>query len=81
METESPLALLRHIRSLNADPQTLLCALFLTQLPQEVRQILAGSGKTDLDKLAADADRIMEVPLSTTTSFNSISGVGKPPRR
>ena len=61
---KKPSALLRHIRSLNADPETLLRALFLAQLPTEVRQILAASGKTNLDELAADADRIMEIPAT-----------------
>ena len=58
---------------LNADPETLLRALFLAQLPTEVRQILAGSAKTDLDELATDADRIMEA--SQTSSLPGISGV------
>ena len=70
---KKPSALLRHIRSLNADPETLLRALFLAQLPTEVRQILAGSAKTDLDELATDADRIMEA--SQTSSLPGISGV------
>ena len=73
-----PTALLRHIRSLNADPATLLRALFLTQLPHEVRQILAASGKTDLDQLAADADRIMEVP---SIAPSSIAGIKNPQRQ
>lgn len=66
-----PSGLLRHIRSLNADPETLLRALFLAQLPIEVRQVLAGSATTDLDEIAADADRIMEA--SRTPS--SVAGV------
>ena len=33
---KKPSALLRHIRSLNADPETLLRALFLAQLPHKV---------------------------------------------
>ena len=70
---KKPSALLRHIRSLNADPETLLRALFLAQLPTEVRQILAGSAKTDLDELATAADRIMEA--SQTSSLPGISGV------
>ena len=36
-----PSSLLRHMESLNADPKTLLRALFLAQLPMEVRRVLA----------------------------------------
>ena len=75
----NPSALLRHIRSLNADLGILQQTLFLAQLPQEVRQILAASGKTDLDELATDADRIMDVPL-TNRSPHMISGVGSTQR-
>lgn len=69
-----PSALLRYIRSLNADPETLLRALFLAQLPVEVRQVLAASTKTDLDELAATADRVMEASQSTP-SLSGISGI------
>jgi hypothetical protein len=55
-----PSGLLRHIRSLNADPESLLRTLFMAQLPIEVRRVLAGSANNDLDVLASDADRIME---------------------
>lgn len=55
-----PTGLLRHIRSLNADPQTLLRALFLSQLPTEVRRVLAVSSADDLDNIATKADHIME---------------------
>ena len=71
-----PSGLLRHIRSLNADPETLLRTLFLAQLPTEVRLVLAGSGETDLDELAADADRILEASRTgTPSSFPGVSGV------
>ena len=72
-----PSALLRYIHSLNADPKTLLRALFLAQLPTKVRQILA---ETDLDKLATDANRIMEIP-PTVTSPHGISGISGTQRR
>ena len=62
-----PSSLLIHIRLLNADPETLLRTLFLAQLPAEVCQILTGSAKTDLDELAADADRIMEISHTQLT--------------
>lgn len=71
-----PSSLLRYIRSLNADPETLLRALFLAQLPIEVRQVLAGSTHTDLDEIATDADRIMEVSR-TTSSLPGVLGLKK----
>ena len=75
-----PSSLLRHIESLNADPKTLLRALFLAQLPMEVRRVLAGSSTTDLKDLAKEADAIMEAGY-TGFSTTSISGVRKPPSR
>ena len=74
LSDRKPSALLRHIRSLNADPETLLHPLFLSQLSAKVCQILAGSAQTDLDELAADVDRIMEA--SHTVSYPGTSGVG-----
>jgi hypothetical protein len=56
------------MRNLNADPATLVKALFLAQLPLEVRQILATSEKTDIKELAREADRIMEVYKLTNES-------------
>ena len=72
-----PSSLLRHMESLNADPKTLLRALFLAQLPMEARRILAGSSTTDLNDLAKEADTIMEV---STRAFSAtcISGVHNP---
>ena len=55
-----PTGLLRHIRSLNADPETLLRAVFLAQLPADVRRVLAGMDIKDLDELAQAADRVLE---------------------
>jgi hypothetical protein len=56
---KKPSALLRYITSLNSDPKTWLRALFLAQLPVEVRRVLAGSTNTSLEELADEADRIM----------------------
>ena len=56
-----PSELLQHMKNLNADPSTLFKAFFLAQLPPDVRKILATSGKTDVDELAIEADRIVEV--------------------
>jgi hypothetical protein len=57
---KSPSALLRQIRSLNSDAETLRRALFLQQLPMEVRSVLAGLNIDNLDDLAKAADRIVE---------------------
>ena len=72
-----PSSLLRHMESLNADPKTLLRALFLAQLPMEARRILAGSSTTDLNDFAKEADAIMEVS-TRTSSATGISGVHNP---
>lgn len=72
-----PSSLLRHMESLNGDPQTLLRALFLAQLPMEVRRVLAGSSTTELTDLAKEADAIMEAG-STGFSATGISVVHKP---
>ena len=75
---KKPSELLQHILNLNADPKTLVKALFLAQLPPEVRQILALSDKTDIKDLAKEADRIMEVSqLSNNSQVNSTSGFRK----
>ncbi|GFS08955.1 transposon Ty3-G Gag-Pol polyprotein [Elysia marginata] len=55
-----PTALLRKINALNDDPQTLKRALFLSNLPADVRTIISGQEFSDLDKLAEAADRIWE---------------------
>lgn len=68
-----PSELLQHMRSLNSDPHTLFRALFLHQLPPEVRHILSLSSDTNLDSLAQAADRILETdspaPASVAASF------------
>lgn len=66
-----PTGLLRYMRSLNADPQTLMRALFLHQLPSEVRRVLASSNTRDLDELAIAADRIMEASSQNYTETPS----------
>ena len=67
-----PTGLLRHIRSLNADPETLLRALFLAQLPVEVRRVLAGTGTIDLDELAVKADCMMEAARSDRDMIRAV---------
>ena len=72
-----PSSLPRHMESLNADPKTLLRALFLAQLPMEVRRVLAVSSTTELKTLAKEADAIMEVG-SIGFSTTGIAGIHKP---
>ena len=72
-----PSSLLRHMESLNADPKTLLHALFLAQLPMEVRCVLAASSTTELKTLAKEADAIMEAS-SIGFSTTGIAGIHKP---
>lgn len=64
---KKPSALLRKIRSLNSDAETLRRAVFLNQLPSDVRSVLAGQNIDDLDELANAADRIMEVRSSSSS--------------
>ena len=79
---KKPSELLQHILNLNADPKTLVKALFLAQLPPEVRQILAVSDKTDIKDLAKEADRIMEVSqLANNSRVNATGEPRKPFRR
>ena len=55
-----PTALLRRINALNDDPNTLKRALFLANLPTEMRTILAAQNITRLEDLADAADHIWE---------------------
>ena len=55
-----PSSMLRHIQSLNADPDTLLRAVFLATLPGDVRRVLAANPAATLQELADTADRILE---------------------
>ena len=64
------------MRNLNLDPNTLFRALFLAQLPPDVRRILATSDKTDIGELAIEADRITEVSrLSNDLQVNAANPV------
>eukprot|EP00745_Piridium_sociabile_P020648 TRINITY_DN31880_c1_g1_i1.p1 TRINITY_DN31880_c1_g1~~TRINITY_DN31880_c1_g1_i1.p1 ORF type:complete len:285 (+),score=53.29 TRINITY_DN31880_c1_g1_i1:183-1037(+) len=65
-----PTALLRKINALNNDPQTLKRALFLANLPSDVRSILAGHNIADTETLAEAADRIWE---SRTNGVQQVS--------
>jgi len=73
-----PSALLRHIQSLNADPQALLKAIFLAQLPVEVRRCVAMSTATSLEKLAKEADMVLDAGLATPSSISAMARIKKP---
>ena len=62
------------MHNLNVDPAMLFKALFLAQLPSEVRRILASSEKTDIGDLAREADRITEVSKLTNDSQVNATG-------
>ena len=79
MGDKKPSELLQHMRNLNVDPETLFRALFLAQLPSEVRRILASSEKTEIADLALEADRITEVSrLTSDSQANAIGDFRKP---
>ena len=66
-----PSELLQHMKSLNKDPATLFRALFLNQLPTDVRRILAQTPEADLDSLAKTADGIVAVDIPAAFSIQS----------
>ena len=68
--------LLQHMKNLNANPNTLFKALFLAQLPSDVRRILATSSKTDIKELASEADRITEI--TRLTQHVQVNATGTP---
>lgn len=76
----TPSALLRHMDSLNSDPATIRRALFLAQMPADVRRILASSTAATLPALAEEADKIVEATrLDMTASGAVVSAIrGRP---
>jgi hypothetical protein len=74
-----PSALLRQMRGLNADTDTLFKALFLSQLRADVRRVLAGSATVSLDALALEADRITQAGESTPGVVSGVAGQQKQP--
>lgn len=66
-----PTALLRKINALNDDPVTLKRALFLMNLPPDIRGILAGHNIADPEELAEAADRIWETRMSGVQHISS----------
>lgn len=73
-----PTALLRKINALNDDPKTLKRALFLANLPHEIKTVLAGHDIEDTEKLAEAADRIWET-RSTNYAVSSVGMERSPP--
>lgn len=67
----TPSALLRHMKALNSDPKTLFRALFLSQLPAEVRRVLSINTTDTLEVLADEADRIM----AAGKAFSAINAI------
>ena len=68
-----PTALLRRIEALQTDVDTLMRALFLSQLPADVRQVLAPS-TASLRDLAKEADRVMEARAQSSIPLAHSSG-------
>ncbi|GFN86369.1 transposon ty3-g Gag-Pol polyprotein [Plakobranchus ocellatus] len=84
---KKPTALLRKINAVNDDPQTLKRALFLSNLPADVRSILAGQEFNDVEKVAEVADRIWQArcaavqdiaPAAHDRSPTTVEAVTKP---
>ena len=67
------------MKNLNADPNTLFKALFLAQLPSDIRRILATTSKTDINELASEADRITEVTRLTQDAQVNATGTSRGP--
>ena len=66
-----PSALMRRINALNDDPQTLKRAIFLANMPSEIRSVLVAQHYTDTEQLSEAADRIWE---SRSCNINHING-------
>ena len=74
-----PSDLLQHMQNLNADPKTLFKALFVSQMPPDVRKILSTSAKTDIAELASEADKIVEASsLAASSEVNKVAMPRRP---
>lgn len=71
-----PSALLRKINALNNDPETLKRAIFLANLPSEIRSVLVAQDFADTEQLATAADRVWE---SRSYTINQLSCPLTPP--
>ncbi len=78
----SPTTLMRKITALNNDPKTLKTALFLANLPSDMRTILLSHDLSSLEELAEAADRIWEAQRTSIQQVDStnppIAAVGQP---
>ena len=74
-----PSALLRYMTSLNSDPATLFRALFLMQLPVEVRRVLAINTTTSMEALADEADCIMAAGKMSPIPVGAIGNASESP--
>lgn len=72
---EKPSLFLQRIRNLAAGQVTdeILKSIFMEQLPENVRAILAISEVQDLSKLAAQADKVIEMARPTSTAIQAVS--------
>lgn len=76
MGDEKPSIFLQRLRNLAVGQVTneILKSIFMEQLPENVRSILEISEVQDLAKLAAQADKIVEVTKPASTTVQAVSG-------
>lgn len=76
MGDEKPSIFLQRLRNLAVGQVTdeILKSIFMEQLPENMRSILAISEVQDLTKLAAQADKIVEVTKPAFTTVQAVSG-------
>ena len=70
-----PSALMRKIEALNDDPKTLKRALFLANLPSDIRTILLSHNPTEMKDLATTADQIWEAQRTSLQHTTSVTNV------
>jgi hypothetical protein len=74
--SEKPSIFLQRLRNLAVGQVTdeILKSIFMEQLPENVRTILAISEVQDLAKLAAQADKVIEMARPVSTAIQAVSG-------
>ena len=70
-----PSALMRKIEALNDDPKTLKRALFLANLPLDIRTVLLSHNPTEMKDLATTADQIWEAQRTSLQHRTSVTNV------
>ena len=70
-----PSALMRKIEALNDDPKTPKRALFLANLPSDIRTILLSHNPTEMKDLATTADQIWEAQRTSLQHTTSVTNV------